>query len=163
MSGNFQRRSKLLALTQADGSNIFFNQIGGGDFLSPYSKLSVPSASSNAFGSVKITTNNLLEFRSSTDTITGVLGGESVRGPNLKTSVKDLSGQVKHPFLTSKFGCVIKNTGSQPIYVGDSSVSESNGYKLAAGKEIPFLNLKLSSVYIDNEPSQTCQASTISI
>ena len=38
-------------LTQADGKEIFINQLGKGNFLSPFIKFSVPGAGSAAFGS----------------------------------------------------------------------------------------------------------------
>ena len=41
-------------LTQADGKEIFINQLGKGNFLSPFIKFSVPGAGSSAFGSVNV-------------------------------------------------------------------------------------------------------------
>ena len=49
-----QNHIRHLMLTQPDGKNIFFQQRGKGDLLSPYVKFSVPAAGTSEIGSVSV-------------------------------------------------------------------------------------------------------------
>lgn len=84
------------------------------------------------------------------------------------TQIKQVEGYAAHKY--SLTGSLPANhpykysppTRGNDLFVGDDSVSSSNGYKLSPGEEIPFLNCRINSINMV-QSSGTCTASTISI
>ena len=84
------------------------------------------------------------------------------------TQIKQVEGYAAHKY--SLTGSLPANhpykysppTRGNDLFVGGTSVSSSNGYKLSPGEEIPFLNCQINSINMV-QSSGTCTASTISI
>jgi hypothetical protein len=79
--------------------------------------------------------------------------------PRPITIEESFSADTTLDFIDNNTPFVIKNTGSNAFFVGDSSVTSSNGYKLSPGESIPksFSNIRVAKV----AASSSCTASII--
>jgi len=123
----------FFTLSDANGSlKQFKASSGDGTSSSPFVQEVVIGAGTNAIGTVAVTQQN---------TSTLVNGQKSVTNSAASiASATDL-----------KFGVVVKfMSGTGPIFVGDSSVSTSNGYKLTnVGDVTPMLQVDdLATIYV---------------
>jgi len=55
---------------------------------------------------------------------------------NKNTNISTTAAAIPTTAATGRISMAIKNNGSATIYIGDASVTSSNGYPLAAGAEI---------------------------
>lgn len=123
----------FFTLSDANGSiKQFKASSGDGSSSSPFVQEVVIGAGTNAIGTVAVTQQN---------TSTLVNGQKAVTN-----SAANLGSSTN-----LKFGVVVKfMSGTGPIFVGDSSVSSSNGFKLTnVGDVTPMLQVdNITTVYV---------------
>ena len=84
------------------------------------------------------------------------------------TQIKQVEGYAAHKYsLTGSLPAnhpykYVPPTRGNDFFIGDSTVSSSNGYKLSPGEKIPFINCQLSGINVI-QSTGSCKASTISI
>jgi hypothetical protein len=158
-------------LTDASNNRKVFRVAGAGTFLNPFIKLQSVGAGTDALGDVKITSGS---YNTPGETIKLSRGDSDPRPvfgydvtrtsantpiPRPITIEESFSADTTLDFIDNNTPFVIKNTSSNAFFVGDSSVTSSNGYKLSPGESIPksFSNIRVAKV----AASSSCTASII--
>lgn len=155
-------------LTDAANNRKTFIAVGEGTQVAPFIKTQSAGAGTNAIGTVKLTSG---PYRtpgifvnigtSGSPVIALVRNTKTLDVPICKpiTREESFSSDITLNFVDNNSPFVIKNTGSNAFFVGGSSVTSSNGYKLSAGESIPksFSNIRVAKL----ATSSSCTASII--